>query len=166
MFHDVPDIPVPCRSGAGWQPLHLQAGNVPQLEWCSWWLGREGHWGCQDLPRSGGLRDSQRRLEGRGQWGELRGLHWNSNIHEFPRVGMAEASFCLQDCNRKEGWRAEVSDVTFGWNLGTRRSSWGSEGPSAHLGPHQRHQCPVSPVQLPCSSEQLLYPADFLSTKA
>lgn len=58
MFHDVPDIPLPCsRSGGGCQPLCLRAGNVSQLERCSWWqdpkapwLGREGHGGDRTSP--------------------------------------------------------------------------------------------------------------------
>lgn len=112
------------------------------------WAGRDSEGG----PEESGTGEAGRK----GTAAELRGLRWSSDGWErsgvggrlFPRLGMAEVSFCAQECKGKNGWRAEVCGMGFGWNSGTRGSSWGCEGPAAHLGPQQRHQCPVSPVQL------------------
>lgn len=97
----------------------FSAGKV-QLE-----AGHGGTLGVTGHAQARGTR-GQRRLEGRGQWCELRGLHWSSDIREgfgcwrlFPKVGMAEAEFCVQQCKGGEAWRAEVRGVGSGWDLGT-----------------------------------------------
>jgi len=82
VFHNVPGIPLLCRSGGGCQPLRVRAAEY----FSAGKVELSGHrWGDRTSPEQ---EDSGPGAEeaGRGRWGELRGLHLRTS-GSAPGVG-------------------------------------------------------------------------------